>query len=480
MKKFGFIKKITAAATAAAMVTSLGISAFALEGNAGTGITIDTIGVTETDKPGIYTVTVGFTANSTNNIGMTMLTYGKKPAADGAEVNMVLDPSWTNNQYDGETMKVIGVDQIAGVSNGSGTFEFNVSTNKGTDSIYLAKGTTALIALSGDGVSVPAVAPLTITAIAAYGAPAEISSSDPVALDANLTADEIQDTIKAALQTKAVTTSVYEKSTDTTALKENVPLYGDNVTIGTFTKAADSDVYTGTVTINAVEGVSVQTGGIPVAVTVNTVKTAVDAAKATAVEDMSAVVGTDNKFATTVAATDNADANAVVENNFVGKKVTLTDSTGTVTGTVTITNAMVTPGAYTVGETSAYTIAIPAGTTSNSLLTVPAGGITVTVDVTVSAAPVVKGMFGDVNNDKVIDYTDVGEIIAYITASSNGQEYPFIDANDPEKTVDLKFADVTADFKLGDVVVDYSDVGEVIAKITAESNGSEYVFEADK
>ena len=88
--------------------------------------------------------------------------------------------------------------------------------------------------------------------------------------------------------------------------------------------------------------------------------------------------------------------------------------------------------------------------------------------------------YGDVNNDGVIDYTDVGEIIAYITASSEGEEYPFVDANDSEKTVPLQAADVTADFKSGEVVVDYSDVGEVIAKITAESEGESYDFDADK
>ena len=584
MKKFGFIKKITAAATAAAMVASFGISAFAdTVGNPGNGITINSVNVTEIDTTNeIYKVTVGFTSTSTNNIGMTMLTYG-----NSNDSSMTLGSSWSENQYQSTGMKVIGVDQIAGVSNGTGTFEFNVTTKVSAGDIYLKKGSTALIALSGDGVSVPAVAPLTITATATYAAPVTIND---VALAANLTADEIQDTIKEALQTKAVTTSVYEKSTDTTALKENVPLYGDNVTIGTFTKAADSDVYTGTVTINAVDGVNVQTGGISVAVTVNTVKTAVEAAKATAVEGMTAVTETPNKFTLTVGSDGNADANAVVANNFVGKTVTLTDSTGTVTGTVAITSEMVTVSEYAVDVTKAYTVTIPStASTNNSLLTIPSAGITLTVDVTVTSAAVINaitlsgdainvtvtkgaddaatkaaieaalntatagrtftvtdtkggsatnvalsnvtyswtasgsgtsftatmnatavtgvltdsqfptegvtittpavtitvneapvGMYGDVNNDKVIDYTDVGEIIAYITASFNGQEYPFIDLNDSSKTVDLKFADVTADFKSGSVVVDYSDVGEIIAKITASFNGSDYVFEADK
>lgn len=416
MKKFGFIKKITAAATTAAMVASFGISAFAdTVGNAGNGITINSVNVTEIDTTNeIYKVTVGFTSTSTNNIGMTMLTYGNSD-----DSSLTLGSSWSENQYQSTGMKVIGVDQIAGVSNGTGTFEFNVTTKVSAGDIYLKKGSTALIALSGDGVTTPAVAPITITATATYAAPVTIND---VALAANLTDTQIQNTIKEALQTKAVTTSVYEKSTDTTALKENVPLYGDNVTIGTFTKAADSDVYTGTVTIKAVDGVNVQEGGISVAVTVNTVKTAVDAAKATAVEGMSAVAETPNNFAITVGATDNADANAVVTNNFVGKNVTLTDSTGTITGTVAITSDMVTAGDYAVDATKAYTVTIPSTVaTNNSLLTIPSAGITLTVDVTVTSVAVINAitLSGDAINVTVTKGADDAATKAAIEAALN-------------------------------------------------------------
>ena len=108
---------------------------------------------------------------------------------------------------------------------------------------------------------------------------------------------------------------------------------------------------------------------------------------------MTADADTVNKFKLAVGADGNADENAVVTNNFVGKKVTLTDSTGTVTGTVAITDGMVTRGDYAVDVAKPYTITIPSDATiSNSLLTIPSAGITVTVDVTVSTTAVINSI----------------------------------------------------------------------------------------
>ena len=162
MKKFGFIKKVTAAATAAAMVASFGISAFAAAPNTnpGDGIAITDVTVKarmngENIVPGIYDVKVAFTTSVDNTIGMTMLTYG-----DSENDTKLNGTDWGNNKYQ-SGMKIIGVDQIPGVAkDGTGEFNFSVTTEGSGSDIYLAEGKTALVALSGDGVDVPAVAEL--------------------------------------------------------------------------------------------------------------------------------------------------------------------------------------------------------------------------------------------------------------------------------------------------------------------------------
>lgn len=403
MKKFGFIKKVTAAATAAAMVASLGISVFATPGtagsddSAGTTISITNVDLTQVDSTDVYKVRVDYQTTATNSIGMTMLTYKQTENTD-----LSLGTGYGSN------MTIIGVDQTAPVSGdsttpGTGYFEFNITSDSSTaGGYYLPKGTTALIALSSDGnvsgeTSTPAFATLTIPKDASY-APAVVvgngSGDDPVSLAANLTSEQIQNTIADALATKTVKVSVYENASSETAVETDIPLYGSNVTIGTFTESTENaGEYTGTVTINSIDGVKVPDTGIPVSVTVKTVKTAVDAVKASAVEGMTADADTVNKFKLAVGADGNADENAVVTNNFVGKKVTLTDSTGTVTGTVAITDGMVTRGDYAVDVAKPYTITIPSDATiSNSLLTIPSAGITVTVDVTVSTTAVINSI----------------------------------------------------------------------------------------
>lgn len=430
MKKFGFIKKVTAAATAAAMVASLGISVFATPGtagsddSAGTTISITNVDLTQVDSTDVYKVRVDYQTTATNSIGMTMLTYKQTENTD-----LSLGTGYGSN------MTIIGVDQTAPVSGdsttpGTGYFEFNITSDSSTaGGYYLPKGTTALIALSSDGnvsgeTSTPAFATLTIPKDASY-APAVVvgngSGDDPVSLAANLTSEQIQNTIADALATKTVKVSVYENASSETAVETDIPLYGSNVTIGTFTESTENaGEYTGTVTINSIDGVKVPDTGIPVSVTVKTVKTAVDAVKASAVEGMTADADTVNKFKLAVGADGNADENAVVTNNFVGKKVTLTDSTGTVTGTVAITDGMVTRGDYAVDVAKPYTITIPSDATiSNSLLTIPSAGITVTVDVTVSTTAVINSitLSGDPINVTVTKGADDGATKAAIEAA---------------------------------------------------------------
>lgn len=382
MKKFS-LKKITAAVSAAAMIATMGTSAFAAVGNPGSGVTIDTITKTLVDETNqIYNIKVDFTSSSANEIGMTMLTYGN---ADDSSLNLQSD--WDNNKYkDDNSMKIVGVDQKEPVANGStGSFEFKITTKQSAGAIYLKKGATALIALSGDGVTTPAVAPLSINAIAGYAAPVNLGE---VSMAANA---DVQAELTAAA--KGQSAAVYEKQDDEVSLG-NVPLA--DATIGTWTEK--DGAYTATATIPAstvLSGVDFPAAGLSVSLTATTKFTAVNAAKATAVEGFTANEGA-TEFTKTVTA-DDSTSDATLKNQLVGKKVTLADESGKVSGAVTITDSMVaTDETYDSATESdqviTYTVTVPEGATDNTLLNVSSGGIAVTAKITVTKTPVIKAI----------------------------------------------------------------------------------------
>lgn len=382
MKKFS-LKKITAAVSAAAMIATMGTSAFAAVGNPGSGVTIDTITKTLVDETNqIYNIKVDFTSSSANEIGMTMLTYGN---ADDSSLNLQSD--WDNNKYkDDNSMKIVGVDQKEPVANGStGSFEFKITTKQSAGAIYLKKGATALIALSGDGVTTPAVAPLSINAIAGYAAPVNLGE---VSMAANA---DVQAELTAAA--KGQSAAVYEKQDDEVSLG-NVPLA--DATIGTWTEK--DGTYTATATIPAstvLSGVDFPAAGLSVSLTATTKFTAVNAAKATAVEGFTANEGA-TEFTKTVTA-DDSTSDATLKNQLVGKKVTLADESGKVSGAVTITDSMVaTDETYDSATESdqviTYTVTVPEGATDNTLLNVSSGGIAVTAKITVTKTPVIKAI----------------------------------------------------------------------------------------
>lgn len=140
MKKFS-LKKITAAVSAAAMIATMGTSAFASE----ITVTNDTITISDTDGDGIFDITVNYTSTVNNEIGVTMLTYGMSDDSDIA----------ASTGYATTGMKIVGVDQSAGAvaKDGTGSFNFKVSAIKNSNGgYYLKRGVDAIIAVSGDGV----------------------------------------------------------------------------------------------------------------------------------------------------------------------------------------------------------------------------------------------------------------------------------------------------------------------------------------
>ena len=153
MKKFS-LKKITAAVSAAAMIATMGTSAFAANViQSSSGITIKGITVTQrTDDSELYNVSVVYETTEVQDIGTTMLTYVKH----GDALSSV-------TAYDKDTMNIVGIDQ----KNDTSAFTFTVTTDtSASNGIYMIPGEAGLLMLSGDKVGgTPAVATLAIAAL---------------------------------------------------------------------------------------------------------------------------------------------------------------------------------------------------------------------------------------------------------------------------------------------------------------------------
>lgn len=207
MKKFS-LKKITAAVSAAAMIATMGTSAFAANViQSSSGITIKGITVTQrTDDSKLYNVSVEYETTEVQGIGTTMLTYVKH----GDALSSV-------TAYDKDTMNIVGVDQ----KNDTSAFTFTVTTDSSaSNGIYMVPGESGLLMLSGDKVTTPAVATLAIAALkvtnTALGDIAIINGADAT------------DTAKKNAIINAVGAV---KFTNTDGVSEDVTLAAENVTL---------------------------------------------------------------------------------------------------------------------------------------------------------------------------------------------------------------------------------------------------------
>lgn len=213
MKKFS-LKKITAAVSAAAMIATMGTTAFAyekttnVETEIGNGINITKVQCLDTDKDGIFDVEIGYTTTSAHELGATMLTYGNAG-----------NTSLTTGDFTNTTdMKIVGVDQSESVgANENKSFNFKVSAIPSTtNSYYLKRGVTALVAISGSGATAKSVAQLQLDPLTATSA-TMTETSVPVNYFYGDNDEAILAAVKAAIKGKtvnvaAVGTAVDEKT----------------------------------------------------------------------------------------------------------------------------------------------------------------------------------------------------------------------------------------------------------------------------
>lgn len=383
MKVNNLLKKVGSVITTAALLATLGTTAFAAGENVSTkpgkGISITSVTTTKVDDNGLYNVKVEYATTVDNVTGMTMLAYRAKDSS-GNPSDTALGTAYSND------MQIVGIDQKEPVKNNSGSFEFKVTTNTDANGFYIQKGKKALIAVSGDQCE-PAYATLLLKAAAKTIDQKTLVDSVPVA--ANASDAEIQSALNDAV--KNVTVEVVDDVNNNHQVSlDKADIKDANWTLG------EDGKYTKTYTFKAgntsVEGVEFKEDKT-VKVTATITKTAVDADRITAIEGMTATTVEGNTVFTGAYTPNDSTTLETIKNELVGKKVTLADSTGTVTGQITIDKGMVSGGTYDESKDEqdiTFTVTVEADAKlDNDLLNV-SGAKEATVKIKVSKTAVVN------------------------------------------------------------------------------------------
>lgn len=361
MKVNNLLKKVGSVITTAALLATLGTTAFATQytdsistNNSITITDVNTVQHKVNNVPveGVYDVTVSYETTVKNVTGMTLLAY-RSNTNDNTPGDMELNSDAQKNAYDdskygeGENspkkMQIVGIEQNAAVDgtsgDGTGSFTFTVttdSTNNGA--YYIAKGKKALVAVSGDQCK-PAYALFGVNATAQSAGDVSLGNVEvPANADVNT---------KLIEEAKGRAVDLYEGKT---ILKDNVSL-GDlkDSDFSDFSNTDNEYTFKAKLTkdnVTVPEGVDFPEAGIEVKFTATITKTAVSAEKITAIEGMTATTVEGNTVFTGAYTPNDSTTLETIKNELVGKKVTLADSTGTVTGQIAIGEGMVFGGTY--------------------------------------------------------------------------------------------------------------------------------------
>lgn len=380
MKVNNLLKKVGSVITTAALLATLGTTAFADGENVSTkpgkGISITSVTTTKVDDNGLYNVKVEYATTVDNVTGMTMLAYRAKDSS-GNPSDTALGTAYSND------MQIVGIDQKEPVKNNSGSFEFKVTTNTDANGFYIQKGKKALIAVSGDQCE-PAYATLLIKLAAKEITPKTLDKA--VSVDANASDDAIQSALNTAAE--KATVSVI----DDVDGEHQVSLSLADIKDGKWTLGEDGK-YTKTYTFKAsntyVEGVEFKEDKT-VKVTATITKTAVNANTVSSVDGLTAKEGSVNTFEKTYSADQNTEESVIKDALFKDKTAKIAN--GIATGTVTLESgwAKSTGTAYDKSadgdQNLTYEVTIPntATVTGNEYLKIAADGLKFTVNVTVS------------------------------------------------------------------------------------------------
>lgn len=380
MKVNNLLKKVGSVITTAALLATLGTTAFADGENVSTkpgkGISITSVTTTKVDDNGLYNVKVEYATTVDNVTGMTMLAYRAKDSS-GNPSDTALGTAYSND------MQIVGIDQKEPVKNNSGSFEFKVTTNTDANGFYIQKGKKALIAVSGDQCE-PAYATLLIKLAAK-----EITSKTldkAVSVAANTSDVDIQSALNAAAE-KATVSVIDDVDGEHQVSLSLADIKDANWTLG------EDGKYTKTYTFKAgntsVEGVEFKEDKT-VKVTATITKTAVDANTVSSVDGLTAKEGSVNTFEKTYSADQNTEESVIKDALFKDKTAKIAN--GIATGTVTLESGWAKSTGTAYDKTAegdqnlVYEVTIPstATVTGNEYLKIAADGLKFTVNVTVS------------------------------------------------------------------------------------------------
>ena len=388
MKVNNLLKKVGSVITTAALLATLGTTAFAAGENVSTkpgkGISITSVTTTKVDDNGLYNVKVEYATTVDNVTGMTMLAYRAKDSS-GNPSDTALGTAYSSD------MQIVGIDQKEPVKNNSGSFEFKVTTNTDANGFYIQKGKKALIAVSGDQCE-PAYATLLIKLAAK-----EITSKTldkAVSVAANASDVDIQSALNAAAE-KATVSVIDDVDGEHQVSLSLADIKDANWTLG------EDGKYTKTYTFKAgntsVEGVEFKEDKT-VKVTATITKTAVDA---TAVDTFNGKSAENDKFIIEVQKSDldsqTGDKGDYLRNQILNKKVKFkAEETGKTTlyGEILVADSMVSAKQeYAEGtNTYDYTVTVPEGQITDSYVIVPEALKTFTVSVSVTEKPAITAI----------------------------------------------------------------------------------------
>lgn len=391
MKVNNLLKKVGSVITTAALLATLGTTAFA-DGGVTVGVNGDGISITKVEtvqhenSTDVYDVTVTYKTTKDNAVGMTMLVYKNK---DDSSLN-----DNAANPYTEGSMQIIGIDQTKAESSSDGSakegsFTFSVTTNAGTTEApnvyHIKKGKKALIAVSGDKCT-PAYAALLIKLAAKEITPKTLDKAVSVA--ANASDVDIQSALDAAV--KNVTVEVVDDVTNNHQVSlDKADIKDANWTLGEDGKCTRR--YTFKAGNTSVEGVEFKEDKT-VVVTATITKTAVSGtvAKLGSAEVTGNVATISVNNSVLKDATDLSNLTTYLEENY--KSVQLT--AGDLTDTIENGASFETSDAYEVNKTSyTYTATVNAGTGKNGNVKLDANQlITVTVNITSDSITDVKLM----------------------------------------------------------------------------------------
>lgn len=384
MKVKNLLKKVGSVITTAALLATLGTTAFAdgvdVKKEVAEGGNVNITGVTATDKGNdVYEIKVDYTTTIDNKVGMTMLTY-RASGENGKPADTALSTEYSDK------MQIVGIAQSADnkAKDSSGSFIFNVTTKQGEDTTnkyYIQKGKKVLIAVSGDQCT-PAYATFSLNATA-KSATCNLST---VQIKANESIDDV-------LNDRASNAEADFKDTNNnivgTAILNNVNFTG----VKWSKSETGENVYTATVTLSNgdVPGVKIDKP-ITLSLTATVEITPVDAKMIKSLDGVS--VNTEGSFDLTYAADGEVTKDKVTE-FLVGKKVVVTDETSKVdSAEITLNKGMLTePTSFTDSDddyTVEYGVTILNGTGSGNEKLNISSDITATVKVKVTKKAVVN------------------------------------------------------------------------------------------